>query len=517
MLLTLALLLLQEPAAQPVWTGYSEQDALRYEIVLDADFERLQLAGSARITTRLAEPARFLRFDLRPSTEWSVRFESESGAALAHEGSEHQVVVDLGREAAAGAEVTVVARMEGVPELGLVFAKSRDGEVFLVADPFGTNTRHWLPCEDFVGDRAAWQLELRVPRHCDAIGAGEWSETTGAGDATRSFRGATRADLPPTLFAFAAGPWQRVDETGDPRLRAHYVYAADVEAAAEGLGHHAEWMRVMEKTFGPYVWEKYTTAQVPTRWGGVEYPGNVWLAENLYRQGDHGVGTLAHEFVHMWFGDAVGYASWEHAWLSEGFASYFGPWLHAASGGLPLASHMSGARRAWLRDRNARRLPVIWTAYPFPDALFQVASSNTYQKGSWVLHMLRGEVGDAAFFAGIAAWYQQHRGGVTTTDSLRVAMEAAAKRELGWFFSQWLERPNCPMLKVEPDGAGVAILQVQEGEPFRFRLEIAWKDASGAAQTRRIEVDAARTEVELGEGWSELTLDPNVRLLFEQR
>jgi aminopeptidase N len=517
--LNLCVLLLQEPtpAPAPVWTGYAEQDALRYELVLDADFGTPRLSGSARITVRVADATHVLRFDLRPSPGWSVRFEDVGGAALVAASSEHQVVVQLGREAAAGEKVTVVARMEGQPELGLVFAKSRDGERFLVADPFGTNTRHWLPCEDFVGDRAAWRLELRVPRDLDAIGAGDWQETTREGDALRTFVGATQADLPPTLFAFAAGPWERVAETGDPRLRAHFVYAADVEATAEGLGRHAEWMQVMERTFGPYAWEKYVTAQVPTRWGGVEYPGNVWLAENLYRQGDHGVGTLAHEFVHMWFGDGVGYASWEHAWISEGFASYFGPWLHADAGGLPLSSHLAGARRAWLRDRRARRLPVIWKEYPFPDALFQTASSNTYQKGSWVLHMLRDEVGDAAFFGGIAEWYRAHLGGVTTTDTLRAAVEAKAGRELGWFFEQWLERPNCPVLQVEPRDGGVAIVQVQEGTPFRFSLDLAWLDAAGAAQTRRIPVAEARTDVDLPAGWTGLTLDPDVKLLFEQR
>ncbi len=517
MLLILALSLFQEPAESPAWTGYDEQDALRYELAVDADFERRWISASARITVRLAAPAHSLRFDLRAGPQWSVRFEDSAGAPLADQRSEHQAVVPLGREAKAGEEVSVIARMEGVPDLGMVFAESRDGETFLVVDPFGTNTRHWLPCEDFVGDRAAWRIELRVPRGQEAIGAGDWRELSTEEDEARHFVGETRTDLPPTLFAFAAGPWQRVAEEGDPRLRAHYVYAADVEVAAEGLGHHADWMQQMEQSFGPYAWEKYTTAQVPTRWGGVEYPGNVWLEEQIYRRGDHGVGTLAHEFVHMWFGDGVGYARWEHAWISEGFASYFGPWLHAASGGLPLESHLAGARRAWLRDRNARRRPVIWTEYPFPDSLFQTNSSNTYQKGSWILHMLRDEVGDAAFFGGIADWYQAHRGGVTTTDTLRAAVEARAGTDLAWFFTQWLEWPNCPMLQVEELPGGVVILQTQTGEPFRFPLDLAWKDAAGSAQTRRVAIHEARTEIALGEGWSALQLDPQVKLLFEAR
>lgn len=513
----LACLLAQEPSSGPVWIGYPSQDALRYEIELAADFGPPRLSGSARIVVRLAEPAAALRLDLRAGPEWSVHFEDEHGAPLETAFSEHQAVVQLGRTAAAGEEVAVVARLAGVPDRGLEFARARDGELFLVADPFGTNTRHWLPCEDFVGDRAAWRLTLRVPRGMEAIGAGDWRETTGADDAERSYVGETRADLPPTLFAFAAGPWARVEEDGDPRLRPHFVYAADVEDARAGLGHHAEWMRAMEETFGPYAWEKYTTAQVPTRWGGVEYPGNVWLMENLYRGGDHGVGTLAHEFAHMWFGDGVGYAAWEHAWISEGFASYFGPWLHERSGGLPLATHLAGARRAWLRDARARRRPVVWKEYPFPDALFQTNASNTYQKGSWVLHMLRDEVGDEAFFGGVAAWYRAHAGSVTDSDSLRVAMEEASGRELGWFFAQWLERPNCPVLELETNAEGVSVLQVQEGDPYRFRLGLAWSDAAGARQSTVVTVTETRTEIPLGAGWSTLEIDPDAKLLHELR
>lgn len=515
--LLLAFLLLQEPAAAPAWTGYPQQDALRYEVTLRADFAARTLAGSARIRVRALAPLEELQLDFNSGASWKTAFTDAAGAPLQARFTERQVTVPLGRRVAVNEEVEVVASFSGVPVDGLEFAKNRYGEWFLVADPFGTRTRGWLPCEDFVGDRASWKIDLTVPAGMEAIGAGDWQEVKGGDAALRRFTGETRADMPPTLFAFAAGPWERVPETGDPRLQPHFVYPKDAADARLGLQHHAEWMQIMETTFGPYLWEKFTTAQVPTRWGGVEYPGNVWLAESLYDGGDHGVGTLAHEFVHMWFGDAVGYANWEHAWLSEGFASYFGPWLHEQAGGLPLQTEMSGARRAWLRQSTARQRPVVWKEFPYPDDLFQSSAPNTYQKGSWVLHMLRNEVGDAAFFAGIAAYYQAHRGSAVTSDSLRAAMEKAAGRELGWFFTQWLERPNCPVLKVTPAAEGLSIEQVQTGAPFQFPLTLQWQDSSGATQRQTVRCTEAATAVPMPAGWKNLTLDPAVQLLFEQR
>lgn len=517
--LALALGFAQEPVAapSPVWTGIPQQDALRYEIELEADFAQRRLRGEARISVRLNAAAEALRFDFEGGADWSADFCAADGADLTEQRGAREIVVLLGRKVAAGEEVTVRVKLEGTPALGLLFSDNRYGAPFLVADPFSTQTRGWLPCEDFVGDRAAWRLQLRVPREMDAIGAGEWREVTADGDALRTFVGETRADLPPTLFAFAAGPWARVPEEGDARLRPHFVYAEDVEAARRGLGHHAEWMRTMEATFGPYHWEKFTTAQVPTRWGGVEYPGNVWLSESLYDGGDHGVGVLAHEFVHMWFGDGVGYGRWEHAWLSEGFASYFGPWLHEQSGGLPLKSVMSGTRRLWLRSAVARQRPIVWPDYPFPDDLFGSSAPNTYQKGSWVLHMLRDEVGDEDFFGGIAAWYQAQRGQPTESATLRAAMEKAAGRDLGWFFTQWLERPNCPMLKWTRTESGVRIEQVQRDEPFRFPLTVAWKDADRQPQRARVQVSERSVDLQLPPGSTEITLDPDVVLLFELR
>jgi aminopeptidase N len=219
----------------------------------------------------------------------------------------------------------------------------------------------------------------------------------------------------------------------------------------------------------------------------------------------------------MWFGDGVGYARWEHAWLSEGFASYFGPWLHEQAGGLPLRTVMAGARQAWLRAGAARRRPILWQDYPFPDDLFMSSAPNTYQKGAWVLHMLRDEVGDEAFFGGISAWYREHRGRPVLTDTLRAALEKSADRELGWFFAQWLERPNCPLLKATKTGTGVRIEQVQEEEPFTFPLTLAWKDAERRPQRARLRVSERRVEVPIAAGWTELTLDPDVVLLFEQR
>jgi len=335
-------------------------------------------------------------------------------------------------------------------------------------------------------------------------------------------RGACASELPTYLLAFAAGPWARVPESGDARLRPHFVYAQDVENARKSLVHHAEWMKRMESTFGPYPYASYCIAQVPTRWGGMENAGNTWVMESLFDRGaerggrsDGGVGTLAHEFAHQWFGDGVGYADWREVWLSEGFASYFGPWLDSQSGGPPLSESMRGEREQWLASAEGRTLPVRWRGFDNPDGAL---NANSYPKGAWVLHMLRKELGDEAFFAGLASYYRENVGRAVTTETLRAALEHESKRDLGAFFAQWLERPGCPELEFRWSADDVTVRQLQAGEPYDFLLPLRWTGGDGTMHERDARIRERETRIPLeGAPARDGVVDPKVELLYRPR
>jgi len=503
--------------AKPQYRGYPKQDAESYSIHMTllntGGFE-----GKVDYSFRAVEPLEHIRLDRSRTADWKVDFQTSSGAPLHVVASDYSVMVPVGKTLQVGETFEFSATISGSGAPGLYRKLNQHGETYVFSDSFPAQARGWLPCEDSNADRASFELTLVVPPGWDAVGSGEWQQLPKAADDKshwRTFHGKTISDIPPSLFAFTAGPYLRFHEDGDDRLVDHFIFPQDKSKAEGALQFHAEWMEIMEETFGPYQYAKFTTIQIPTQWGGMEYPGNVWLSQRIFDYAGSGVGTMAHEFAHMWFGDAIGYAQWEDAWLSEGFASYFGPWLYEqVGGGGSLHDDLIGSRSRWRNASRARKLPIRWKEYTKPRDFFARAAANTYQKGAWVLHMLRQEVGDEAFFGGIATFYQANAGQAVVSDQFIEAIESASGQDLSWFFEQWLDRPGAPRLKLEDVDGTLVVRQTQDGKPYRFKLRVSWTDASGTSVDQVFAIDSVETELDLGKDSRDWRIDPQAELLF---
>lgn len=493
-----------------------EQDARHYDISLQIDLAGQTLTGQVDYTFTAVAELKSIRLDAQHSNEWHVAFTDMQGQSLGCEWGEQHVIVHLPQPASVGSDVHFRANLRGKPIDGFYFKKNRYGDLMAFTDHYSIRARGWLPCEDHPGDRAKFSLRMSYPDGNEAVGFGMPAANAAepapiAGYRTQVLAG--QSEIPPYMFAIVVGPLARVAEAGDARLTDHLVYRQDVDKAKPELVHHAAWIAAMEQTFGSYPYGKYMTVQCPTRWGGFEAPGNVQLAESLFDQPQRGQGTLAHELVHMWFGDAVGYSEWREVWLSEGFASYFGPWLHAQTGGPTLADSMASMRTRWRQSFEGRTKSIRDDRFANPD---QALNSNTYPKGAWVLHMLRGELGDERFFAALKTYVAKCRGSSVITEDFIAIVEQEAKTELRWFFSQWLDGIDCPTLKSDVDADAITITQTQKGTPYKFWLRLRWLDDAGQAVTQRVRVSESVTRVATPGGCRELQIDPEVEALFRE-
>ncbi|MCA8974179.1 MAG: hypothetical protein KDC98_05625 [Planctomycetes bacterium] len=499
------------PSANERYADFPSQDARRYAISMRVDLASKRIEGEVDYTFTAVEELTTIQLDARHSDDWHVTFMTKDGDELPAAWRDDRVVLTLPATARKGSDVHFRAKLSGTPVDGFYFKDNRYGEGMAFTDHYSIRARGWLPCEDNPADRARFSLTLLYPEGNEAVGYGVPCPA-GDGGIPEGYRRLAmdgEAEIPPYMFAVVIGPLARVEERGE-HLVSHLVYRRDVDAAKTALVHHGKWMQAMESTFGPYSYGKYTTVQCPTRWGGFEAPGNVQLAENLFDVPQRGVGTLAHELVHMWFGDGVGYAEWREVWLSEGFASYFGPWLHAMAEGPSLQRNLAAMRAGWLQSFEGRTKSIRDDRFPHPD---QALNSNTYPKGAWVLHMLRGELGDEAFFAALAAYYKECRSRSVRTSDFVAIVERSSGRDLGWFFTQWLDRIGCPELKATADGDAVVIEQVQKGEPYTFWLRLHTGGGPAPTETR-VRIEQKWQRVEIAGSLESIELDPQVELLY---
>jgi aminopeptidase N len=153
---------------------------------------------------------------------------------------------------------------------------------------------------------------------------------------------------------------------------------------------------------------------------------------------------------------------------------------------------------------------------------------NSYQKGGFVLHMLRVQIGDRAFFEALRGYYAKHRHATAVTDDLRAEMERASQQRLGWFFDQWLRRPGYPEVTAtwsyDAETHEVVIRVTQSGSfgAFQFPVTVAVIDSAGVSHRANVQMAATtgatqQLRIPLAAPPASVALDPDVQLLAALR
>jgi aminopeptidase N len=255
-------------------------------------------------------------------------------------------------------------------------------------------------------------------------------------------------------------------------------------------------------------------------YGGMENAGAIFYYENSVtgRQGEEGL--FAHEIVHQWFGDMATEKSFAHLWLSEGFATYLTHiYMESKYGTDSLAKRMQEDRQSVISFVKDSKRPVVDSTPNYMSLL----NANSYQKGSWVLHMLRRELGDSVFHAAVRAYYEQYKGSNAETKDLQAVIERVSGKSLDVFFRQWLNRGVNPQLAISwkkdamMDGLIITIEQTQKGLPFNLSLEMELEYEGKIKEIRRFDLDkASHSFLITGKGkLLKVRPDPNTSLLAE--
>lgn len=445
------------------------------------------------------------------------------------------------------APAEVLIRYHGTPDDGLIHGTTVHGTPSVFADNWPNRARFWLPSVDHPSDKATIRFRVHAPSQWQVIANGRLedgpSETpTGrlgelglsdpAGDyATWVWH--SEVPIPSYTMVIGATEFERVvlgeaacgkapaaPTTGGCVEVGHWVFPPDVAHAATVFGRSAEMVDFFTDRVGPYPYEKLVNVQSSTRFGGMENASAIFYAERLLADGTDIEGTVSHEIAHQWFGDSVTERDWSHLWLSEGFATYFGSlFFEHADGPERFQELLANIRSGYLSSQTTG-VPIVQEN----EDLFQLLNANNYQKGGMVLHMLRGVLGDSAFFGGVRTYYDSFQNGTALTDDLQKALELASGKELGWFFDQWLRQPGHPVFEVEWSYADSAvelvIRQVQDASwpAFNMPAQVEVRDARGSTR-HEVMIEGRTTRVELPATArpSDVVLDPDGWILKEVR
>ena len=421
--------------------------------------------------------------------------------------------------------------VEGVPSDGLIVTKDARGRWNYFADHWPNRARHWLPTIDHPSDKATVEWRVSAPSALRVVANGTLTEESPLpnerGRTLTAWR--TNKPIPVYVMVIAVAPMAKValGESACGFSESGGCVQQDVYEAPElapttppgfaAAGRIVEWL---SRYVAPFPYEKLSHLQSSTKFGGMENASAIFYSDGGFTRMTHGEGIVAHETAHQWFGDAATPARWADLWLSEGFATYFAAlWEREARGDSAFRSAMATIRQTILGAEVVRTRPVVDTV---ETVLLDLLNQNSYQKGGFVLHMLRGVVGDSAWARGVRAYYNAHKHGNATTDDLRRAMEPAAGTDLKWFFDQWLSRPGYAELRTAwthaADAITLEIGQTGRFGAYRLRLPVWIEYATGAFGRYIVDVPAqASSRIVLPGRFPDrprrVTLDPNGDLL----
>ena len=504
-------------------------DVLSYDLSVDLPASGNVIRGVAVLAVRHTARLDTLVLDLVRLTVDSVR---SDGARVAFTRTPNEIRIPFhanGKHA-----VRIEVTYHGPVEDGLIVRTDSAGRWTGFGDNWPNRARFWIPSVDHPSDKATVDWTVTAPAGRTVVANGALVDRTPLADGRVRTRWRESHPIAVYLMVLAAAPLVEYSlgntacgfgaAAGGCVRQSVYTAPEQRPMLPGAFSQAGEIVRYFSSLVGNFPYEKLAHLQSSTRFGGMENATAIFYDDAAFRTGRMNEGLIAHETAHQWFGDAVTEREWPHLWLSEGFATYFAAlWTAHAHGDSAFHAAMASIRSAVIADPvDVPTHPVIDT---LPRELLSLLNRNSYEKGGFVLHMLRRQVGDSAFFAALRSYYATYRDGTALTDDLRQEMERTSGQSLAWFFDQWLRRPGFPELDVtwssNPSSHQVT-LDIVQGSRFgayRFPLTVELRDANGATERVTVVVPAepqARLELPVGAHPitpTALVVDPEVALL----
>jgi len=470
------------------------------DVTLDPEAHSLAATATIRVRSRGKE-VKVLDFSLHPECKPSAVEVDGKPARFQHPNDLLAVTPDRPLSGKREAVVRVTYARTGDAAMGGgVGHISPEGCYFI-------SEARWYPATGELDFRSPVRLHATVPKGFTVVSVGELKGVR-KDEKTSTFQWET--DRFASMLSLAAAKYvqqsvkiPRVSQVaptrGDLAITC-YTYPEHRQSGAAFLKEAAAVVRYYERRFGTYPFEKLALAEIPIFPGGYGSTSFVMLLDRSFGLEQVPREFLAHEIAHQWWGNSVFPQGMGAAWLTEAFANYSAWMYEAAVAGNPrvLQKRVREGTNTFFEAMAARGDQSIYESDPY----LQVGArtERIYEKGAVILHMLRREIGDAAFQRTLRRFADERRFGLAKIEDFRKVAESEHGKPLGWFFDQWLGRKGGMELQYSFETKAMsatqneAVLRVTQTAPaYRARMKVTLQ-VENSVETREIEITQAQQE-----------------------
>ena len=431
-------------------------DVIHYTFNLSLSDSTNEILGSTLVTVKFKEAGmQNLRLDfvnktdLRQAKGMVVESVMMGNTQINYTHQNDELIIFLPTPSTQLQVVTFTIKYHGIPYDGLRIGATKWGDRSFFNENWPNRGRHWLPIIDHPHDKATSEFIVKAPSHYKVVSNGLLQEESDLGNNTKLTHWKQSVPVSSWLFVLGVADFavKYVDQFQGKSIQT-WVYAKNREAGFYDFDEPTK--KVLEfysNYVGPYAYEKLANIQTPSVNGGMETSSAIFYGEDLVtgKREERTRNVVIHEIAHQWFGNAVTETTWDDAWLSEGFATFFTLlFIENEYGKDEYTKGILKAKKT-VYDLSAK-MPSFSIVSDRTAEKEVVTSGITYQKGAWVLHMLRNLIGEAAFKKGIQNYYATYFNANTSTDAFIVEMEKASSKDLKLFFKQWLYQPINPTI-----------------------------------------------------------------------
>ncbi|MHB8567395.1 MAG: M1 family aminopeptidase [Nitrososphaerales archaeon] len=452
----------------------------KYEILhtileVELEFGKKAIAGTVTHTIRTIAPVSSLDFDAAELNILSVKVDGKEASYLAPS----QNLLRVPCKVATGQTSEIEIEYSASPRKGLYFRgpiqdfPNRFVHAFTQGQ--AEDSKYWFPCYDYPNMRGTSEVIVKTSPQMTAVSNGALVSTKVV-DGKKVWH--YKQDVPHSsyLISLIVGDYERIEEDHSGLLLEYFVPAGKNAEASRSFSKTPKMIDFFSRITGqPYPYPKYAQTVVSDfMFGGMENIAATTLTEKtLHDERSHldysSDMLVAHELIHQWFGDYITCRDWSHAWLNEGFASYFAALFREFDEGQEEYQYFLNGYREVLSDEIDERYerPIVTKSYFDPEEMFD---SHTYEKGALALNALRGYLGDEVFFSGIKYYVSKCKISLVETFDFRKAMEDSSGLNLEPFFEQWIYGQGYPDYSAkyfwneESKTAEISIEQVNAGQ-----------------------------------------------------